>query len=72
MILNEYLGANRLSALQKGILANQFLANWEDINTDNRPPAVIALSCIFRGFESFPPDKGFFSEFDFRLKSSLF
>ena len=69
LLINEYLGADRLSVPQNGILTNQLTVNWENINADNRPHAVAALLSLLTGFECFPPDrvipgKGFFTEFD--------
>jgi len=53
LIIGEYLGANRLSVPKNGILANQFMANWENVNTENKPHAVIALSCLLGRPQSF-------------------
>jgi len=58
LLINDYLGANRLSVPQDGMLASQFSANWEDINADNRPHAVIALSCLLAALESNLLDRG--------------
>jgi len=66
MLINEYLESDRLSVPQSGILANQFSANWEDINTDSRPYAVIALSCLLAALESNLLKGGFLYGLDLR------
>jgi hypothetical protein len=64
LLIDEYLGTNRLSVSQNGLLESQFTSNWEGVNIENPPQAVIALSCLLAALEADPPDKGLMSEFN--------